>query len=196
MKVSRSLLFLAVLFLVSWGLTLLLVRGSIVYALSGDAPLIPGEGQPLASYTDRFVQVTGTPEYDLAVGYRRYGVPSYWYPLAEYGHRVIVKADQPLPRRAGPQPFQGRLRPVEGTAFSGRVLDRFRLEKGLRIPAGGYVIAADEPPQLFQPMLFLAAPATLVWLGLLALVGRAGFRALRGRKRGQDEAASRGVGVA
>ncbi|MHB0870074.1 MAG: hypothetical protein ACYC66_12610 [Chloroflexota bacterium] len=195
MKVSRSLLFLAGLFLVSWAGTLLLVGGSIAYALSGDAPLTPGEGQPLASYTDRFVQLTGTPEYDLAVGYRRYGVPSYWYPLAEYGHRVIVKTDQPLPRRAGPQPFQGRLRSVEGTAFSGHVLDRFLQEKGLRVPAGGHVIAADEPPQLFLPMLFLAAPVTLVWLGLLVLVGRAGFRSLRGR-RGQDEAASRGVGVA
>ncbi|MGE5619005.1 MAG: hypothetical protein ACM3US_07065 [Sphingomonadaceae bacterium] len=195
MKASGYLRFLTVLFIVTWGLTLLLVRGSLSYALSGTTPLSLDRGADLAASTDRFVQVIATPEYDLAVAYRRYGVPSYWYPLAEYDRQVIVKSDQPLPRRSGPQTFQGRLRSVAGTAFAGRVLERFLQEKGVRIPAGGYVIAADEPPQLFTPMLVLVVPATLVWLGLLVLVGRSAFRALRGqrdRRRGHV----RGAGVA
>jgi len=123
------------------------------------------------------------------VVYRRYGVPSYWYPLREYSFRFLIKADVPLPRSAGesPQTFRGRLRPMSGMPFSSHVAGRFLQDRGLRLPPDCYVVSIGEPPQTFLPMLAMGAPVTLFWLVTLiataTLVTRTAIRGRANRRR-------------
>lgn len=171
MKNNKVFLGLAIFFLVVWALTMLVLRGTITYALSGSRPIQLTQDSTLASNADRFVAIMGTPNRDLAIVYQRYGVSSYWYPLIDYDNRLIVKADTPLPRSPGSSPlvFRGRLRHMHKVAFSSYVIDRFRTIKGLEIAPDTYVISEGESPQTFWPMMPIFFFLTITWFALLII---------------------------
>jgi hypothetical protein len=184
MNTNRMLLALAIFFLTVWGLTMLVLRGTVLYSLGNTTPIPVENADELTRNPDYLARVSGTPNHDLSVVFWRYGVFSYWYPLEEYDGRIIVKSDDPLPRPTGqgPQSFEGRLRPIEGMAFSGRVINRFLQERGLRVLPGSYVVDTGQSPQLFRPMIFMAAPVTLAWLVVLAILLAFGARAVARRR--------------
>jgi hypothetical protein len=191
-SVNRILLALAIFFLTVWGVTMLVLRGTVAFALGDTDPISVQAVEELPPRLDRLARVDGTPNHGLSVVFWRYGVYSYWYPLEEHGRRVIVKSDSPLRRSAGQgaQTFEGRLRPIEGIAFSSRVINLFLQERGLTVYPGSYVLDVSESPQLFRPMVLMAAPVTLAWLVVLAIVLATGVRALARRRTGPTEAPS------
>jgi hypothetical protein len=171
MNDKKIFLGLAIFFLVVWAATALILRGTIAYALSDATPVVIPQGEHLASHTDRFVEIAGTPIHDLAIVYKRYGVFSYWYPLAEHDNRLVVKTDDPLPRSTrGPQVFGGRLRRLHQVAFSSNIMRRFDQARGFELPPDAFVIVAGESPQTFRPLLLMFVPLTAAWLVLLIIV--------------------------
>jgi hypothetical protein len=181
---NRVLLALAIFFLTVWGATLLVLRGTVAFALGDTTPIVVQAVEELPPRLDRQARVSGTPNHDLSVVFWRYGVYSYWYPLEDHGRRIFVKSDTPLRRSAGQgaQSFEGRLRPIEGTAFSSRVINLFLQERGLAVAPESYVLDTGESPQLFRPMLLMAAPVTLIWLVVLAIVLATSARSLARRR--------------
>jgi hypothetical protein len=167
----RLLLSLAVLFLLSWALSVLLVRRSLLYAVSPPEAVPVTSREELAKLVGRAVLVEARAERHGHAVFQRYGVTSYYAPVAGYDGELIVRTpnvhrlrDDELRR------FTGRLTTFRSTAFSHRVTNEL-VRAGFRPPAGAYLVADGELPQTFWPMLMLFVPVTLVWCVVLAATG-------------------------
>jgi hypothetical protein len=133
--------------------------------LSEPADLAPGRFP-----TATFVAVRGTPDFEHAFVYRRYGLDHTYFQLEGYGTRLVVRTYEKVTDEWHElDRFLGRLQPFVRQPFSYHVRDILRDRMGVEIPRDAYFLALDDVPRPSGWQVGAVVFSALLWCLLLYL---------------------------
>jgi hypothetical protein len=134
-----------------------------------------------------FVSIHGTPDFEHAFTYRRYGLPFTYFNVEPYGLRLVVRSyDKVTDEWKQLNRFLGRLRPFERQPFSYRIRQIYREKMKVEIPADAFFLALDDVPRPSGWQLGAVGFSAVLWLLMLYLFFVRGWR--RGRSTRPKEA--------
>lgn len=95
-----------------------------------------------------FVSVRGTPDFQYAFSYRRYGLSFTYFTLKPYGRKIVVRThDKVTDEWNELDRFLGRLRPFAKQPFSYCIREIFHEKMEVEIPEDSYFLALDDVPR-------------------------------------------------
>ena len=125
----------------------------------------PEELTPSRFSRATFVSLSGTPNFDRAFIYRRYGLSYTYFQIESYGTRLVVRTYEEVDDDWETiTQFVGKLRPFGRQPFSYRIrdiyLDRFQEE----IPQDAYFLALYDVPKTSGWQIGAVALAAVMWV--------------------------------
>jgi hypothetical protein len=96
-----------------------------------------------------FASVEGTPDFEDAFIYQRYGLSYTYFTIQPYGLRMVVrtfeKVDDSWRNR---RQFLGKLRPFDDQPFSYAIEEIYRSDFDVEVPENSYFLALDDVPKV------------------------------------------------
>jgi hypothetical protein len=112
-----------------------------------------------------FVAVHGTPNFEKAFIYERYGLSYTYFNIEPYGLRLVVRTyEQVTDDWKQLDRFLGKLRPFEGQPFSYSIRHIYADRMEIEVPEDAFFLALDDVPELSGWQVGAAILATLIWL--------------------------------
>ncbi len=115
-----------------------------------------------------FASIQGSPNFERAFVYRRYGLSYTYFSLDPYGVNVVVRTygevtdDWKKINR-----FLGKLRPFDNQPFSYRIREIYKEKFDMDILEDAYFLSLGEVPRVSAFQLGATVLSGMVWLGLL-----------------------------
>jgi len=127
--------------------------------IGGDGELAPGR---FARAT--FVSLQGTPDFDRAFIYRRYGLEYTYFLIQPYGVRLVARTYEKVDDdwKTITQ-FVGKIRPFARQPFSYRIRDIYRERFDVEIPRDAYFLALYDVPQPSGWQIGAVIFAAILW---------------------------------
>ncbi len=117
-----------------------------------------------------FVAVQGTPNFDHAFVYERYGLRYTYFNLDPYGLRLVVRTyEQVSDDWKNLRRFVGRLRPFEGQPFSYSIRHIYKDRRGVDIPEDAFFLALDDVPGLSGWQVGASVFGAVLWIVMFYL---------------------------
>lgn len=141
------------------------------YALGPKRPLPINSPKELASLgLDRpaFVSIAGTPDFDHAFEYPRYGLTMTYFNVREYDMMLLVRTyDKVDDDWLKLEHLLGRLKPFDREHFARRIREIYREQFSIEVPQGAYLLALDDVPRLSGWQVGAVAVAGTAWVAML-----------------------------
>ena len=153
---------------VAWMISLQLPE--LQYDLQSPPPVTvssPEELSPERFGRTTFVSVDGTPNFEQAFIYRRYGLAYTYFNIDPYGPRLVVRThDKVTDEWNQISRFLGKLRPFEDQPFSYRIRQIYREKFNADIPENALFLALDDVPRLSGWQIAAVIFAAVLWLAM------------------------------
>ncbi len=159
---------LKVLALLFVGSMILVQVPELLYDLGPKTPVsISGPDELSSSKFTRatFVSIKGTPDFEKAFVYKRYGLSYTYFNIKPYGMRIVVRTYLPVTDDWKKlNRFLGKLRPFKHQPFHYRIRDIYREKFDIPVEKNAFFLALDDVPHLsgWQAGAFIFA--TLLWI--------------------------------
>ena len=138
------------------------------YDLGRQAPIVLSAADDLVPERfprATFVSIAGTPDFEKAFVYRRYGLSYTYFHVEPYGMRLVVRTwDAVTDEWKELDRFLGKLRPFSRQPFSYRIREIHRDKFGIDLPSDAFFLALDDVPRLSGWQLGAALLASVMWL--------------------------------
>ncbi|EFK07937.1 conserved hypothetical protein [delta proteobacterium NaphS2] len=95
-----------------------------------------------------FVSIKGTPDFERAFVYKRYGLSYTYFNIKPYGERLVVRTYEPVTDEwKNLTRFLGKLRHFDHQPFHYRIRDIYEEKFGVTIPEDAFFLALDDVPE-------------------------------------------------
>lgn len=112
-----------------------------------------------------FVSVRGTPDFENAFVYRRYGLDHRYFTVDPYGMSLVVRTyDEITDEWRQINRFVGRLRPFDDQPFSGYIAAIYLERFGIKVPEDAWFLALDDVPMLSGWQIGGLLLAAVIWM--------------------------------
>lgn len=169
-RLSFWLLLLKVLALVFVGIMAIMQIPELRYDFGPKTPRSVDGVEALRSVAARsplFAAVRGTPNFDQAFVYRRYGLAYTYFTAEPYGPFLVVRTHEAVDDDwKAIDTLVGRLRRFEDQPFSYRIREIYRQQVGLEVPAEAYFLALHDVPRPSGWQIGAVAVAGTAWLAM------------------------------
>ncbi|HPD17432.1 MAG TPA: hypothetical protein PLE19_21040 [Planctomycetota bacterium] len=170
-RVVLTCLKLFALAFVGW--LLLLQIPELLYDFGPKTPVMiesPADLTPGRFRSATFVSIAGTPNFDKAFIYRRYGLDLTYFTLDPYGHRIVVKTyDKVTDDWRQLTRFVGKLRAFRYQPFSYRIRSIFEEKQGVKLPDDALYLGLYDMPKPSGWQVGAVIFASILWVVMLYL---------------------------
>lgn len=112
-----------------------------------------------------FASLSGSPDFDQAFIYRRYGLDYTYFTIEPYGVRLVARTyDKVTDEWKDLSQFVGKLRPFNRQPFSYRIRQIFRDRFQMDIPENAYFLALYDVPKPSGWQIGALVFASVLWL--------------------------------
>ncbi|MFC1607303.1 hypothetical protein ACFL47_04965 [Candidatus Latescibacterota bacterium] len=112
-----------------------------------------------------FSSVEGTPNFDLAFVYKRYGMSYTYFTLEPYGVKLILRTyDTVTDEWKNIDRFLGKLRPFDDQPFSYSIRKIFKDKNQIDIPENSYFLGLRDVPKPSGWQVGAIVFASILWL--------------------------------
>jgi hypothetical protein len=117
-----------------------------------------------------FVAIEGTPSFENAFIYRRYGLAYTYFNVEPYGLRLVARTYEDVTDEwTQLHRFVGKLRPFERQPFSYRIRDIYEDRHGVEVPQDAFFLALYDVPEVSGWQIGAVVFASVLWLVMLYL---------------------------
>lgn len=143
---------LAKLFILGFVLVMIIIQiPELMYDTLGDRPVVinsPDDLDPRLLEGTSYAQIQGTPNFEYAFVYERYGLRFTYFTLEPYGLRILARAYDVADTSEWTQKtmIEGKLRPFDSQPFSYNIEEIFRDENGVAVPEDAFFLGVGDVP--------------------------------------------------
>jgi hypothetical protein len=125
----------------------------------------PEELEPGRFNRATFVSISGTPNFDRAFIYRRYGLSYTYFLIEPYGLGLVARTYEEVDDEWKKiTQFVGKLRSFERQPFSYRIRDIYLERFQEDLPQNAYFLAIYDVPEPSEWQIGAVALATIIWM--------------------------------
>lgn len=123
----------------------------LLYDTLGDRPVIiesPEDLDPQLLLGTSYAKISGTPTFENAFVYERYGLRFTYFTVEPYGLQILARAFEVRDTEAweAKTQLEGKLRPFDSQPFSYAIQDIFEDENGVPLPEGTFYLGVGDVP--------------------------------------------------
>lgn len=123
----------------------------LLYDTLGNRPVViesPGDLDPRLLNGTSYAQISGTPTFENAFVYERYGLRFTYFTLEPYELRILARAFEvrDTAEWEAKTYLEGKLRPFDSQPFSYAIEDIFEDENGVPLPEGTFYLGVGDVP--------------------------------------------------
>ena len=145
----------------------------LTYDLQGGDPVVVTSLEELRSQDIRgavFASLEGTPSFDNAFVYQRYGLSYTYFTVEPYGLRLVARTYERVDQSwNGMNRFVGKLRPFDDQPFSYRIEEILFEEFGKEVPSDAYFLGLYDVPKLSAWQIVAIVIAGLMFAAMVYL---------------------------
>ena len=126
----------------------------LLYDTLGNRPVIiesPEDLDPQLLTGTSYARIQGSPNFEEAFVYERYGLRFVYFTIEPYGRRIIARAygaDVNVEEWKQRTEVAGKLRPFESQPFSYNIRDIYLEENGVPVPQDSYYLGVGDVPSI------------------------------------------------